>query len=177
MPSPDQVGQYEDPHQTWTLSRREVIMSDTDIDELGPIDYLVVEFSPETSQFTGEMAEELLDLVNRDTIRVLDLLILHKDENDVVEAFEIDDVDGVDALRTLETEIAEVLAEEDVTHLATAMEKGSTAAVLVWENLWAAPFASAVRRAGGQLIANDRIPVQAILASIEAEDDNTNGGG
>jgi hypothetical protein len=70
----------------------------------------------------------------------------------------------------LEGEIAEILAAEDVAHLAAAMENGSTAGVLVWENSWAAPFASAARRAGGQLIASGRIPIQGILASLEAED-------
>jgi hypothetical protein len=100
---------------------------------------------------------------------VLDLLILQKDMDGSVEALEIDDLDGVDELRALETEIAEILAEEDVVHLAAAMEPGSVAGVLVWENTWAAPFASAARRAGGQLIATGRIPIQAIAASIEAE--------
>ena len=93
-----------------------------------------------------------------------------------VEAFEIDDLDEVDELRALEGEIAEILAAEDVAHLAEAMENGSTAGVLVWENTWAAPFASAARRAGGQLVATGRIPIQAILASLEAEDAAINEG-
>jgi hypothetical protein len=71
----------------------------------------------------------------------------------------------------LETEIAEILAAEDVTHLAEAMDNGSVAGVIVWENTWAAPFASAARRSGGQLIATGRIPIQAIAASMEAEFD------
>ena len=159
-----------------TASGREGIMSDVDIDELGPVEYLVVEFAPDTSHFTGEIAKELLDVVDRGIVRLLDLLILHKDENDVVEAFEIDDIDGLDEVRALETEIAEILAAEDVVNLAAAMESGTTAGVLVFEHSWAAPFASAVRRAGGQLIANERIPIQAILASIEAEETETNEG-
>jgi hypothetical protein len=73
-------------------------------------------------------------------------------------------------LQRLEAELAEMLAEEDVEHLAAAMDPGSTAGVLIYENLWAAPFASAARRAGGQLIANGRIPTQAILAAIEADE-------
>jgi hypothetical protein len=111
----------------------------------------------------------LAALAESGTIRVLDLLILQKDMDGSVEALEIDDLDGVDELQALETEIAEILAEEDVVHLAAAMEPGSVAGVLVWENTWAAPFASAARRAGGQLIATGRIPIQAIAASIEAE--------
>jgi hypothetical protein len=143
----------------------------TEIDELGPVDYVVVEFPAGHQNFTGEMAEELANLVESGTIRVLDLLIIQKDEDGSFEAFEIDDLDAVDELRALEAEVAEILAAEDVAHLAEAMEPGSTAGVVVWENVWAAPFASAARRAGGQLVANGRIPIQAILASIEAEAD------
>ena len=148
-------------------------MGDIDVDELGPVDYLVVEFPAGASNFTGEMAATLASLVEAGTIRVLDLLILQKADDGTVEAFEIDDLDAVDELRALESEIAEILAAEDVVHLAEAMEPGSTAGVLVWENRWAAPFASAARRAGGQLIATGRIPIQAILASLQADDDAT----
>ena len=148
-------------------------MNATEIDELGPVDYLVVEFPAGKSNFSGEMAAELASLAESGTIRVLDLLILHKGDDGTVEAFEFDDLDDLDeaeVLRGLETEIAEILAAEDVAHLAEAMENGSTAGVLVWENSWAAPFASAARRAGGQLIATGRIPIQAIVASLEAEE-------
>ncbi len=144
-------------------------MTDLDINELGPVDYLVVEFPPETSNFTGEMASEIARLVDAKIVRVLDLLILRKDEDGTVEGLEIDDFQALDELRAAEAQLAELLAEEDVAHLAAAMEPGTTAGVLVWENSWAAPFASAARRAGGQLIASGRIPVQAILASLEAE--------
>ena len=145
-------------------------MTDTNIDELGPIDYVVVEFPAGEANFTGEMAAELVALANAGTIRLLDLLVLRKDEDGALEAFEVDDLDEIDELRALETHVAEVLAADDVAHLAEAMEPGSTAGVLVWENSWAAPFASAARRSGGQLIATGRIPIQAILASVEAED-------
>ena len=146
-------------------------MSDEQIDELGPVDYLVVEFPAGQSNFTGEMANELAALADAGTIRLLDLLVLQKDEQGEIEAFEIDDFEELDELRVLEAEIAEILAEEDVVHLAESMENGSTAGVVVWENRWAAPFASAARRAGGQLIASGRIPIQAIIASLEAETD------
>jgi hypothetical protein len=144
-------------------------MGEADIDDMGPVDYLVVEFPAGESTFNGEMAAALSALADSGTIRVLDLLVLQKDADGSVEALEIDDLDGVDELRALETEIAEILAEEDVVHLAAAMEPGSVAGVLVWENTWAAPFASAARRAGGQLIATGRIPIQAIAASMEAD--------
>jgi hypothetical protein len=145
-------------------------MSMTEIDEFGPVDYVVVEFPVGHTNFQGEAAKELASLVDRDLIRVLDLLIVHKDEDGSIEAFEIDDLDEVDELRVLETQIAEILAEEDVVNLAAAMDNGSTAGLVVWENKWAAPFASAARRAGGQLIASGRIPIQAIVAQFEAED-------
>ena len=82
---------------------------------------------------------------------------------------ELSDVDELGDLQTIETELAELLAADDVEHLAAAMDPGSTAGVIVYENVWAAPFASAARRSGGQLIANGRIPIQAIIASIEAD--------
>jgi Family of unknown function (DUF6325) len=145
-------------------------MAETDIDELGPVDYLVVEFPAGVSHFTGEMAEELAKLVGNGTIRILDLLVLVKDADGSIEALEIEDLEEVDELRTAETQLADLLAAEDVADLAAAMEPGTTAGVLVWENAWAAPFASAARRAGGQLIANGRIPIQAILASLEADE-------
>src|SRR5262245_30805342 len=112
-------------------------MSDATIDELGPVDYLVVEFPAGSANFTGEMAAELAALGESGTIRILDLMILQKSDDGRVEAFEIDDLDALDELRALETGIAEILAADDVEHLAAAMENGSTAGVLVWENTWA----------------------------------------
>jgi hypothetical protein len=141
------------------------------LDELGPVDYLVVEFPAGASNFTGEMIEELLALVDSGTIRVIDALILTKDEDGVIDAMELSDVGELGALRDLEAQLAELLAEEDVEHLAAAMDPGSTAGVLIWENLWAARFGAAARRSGGQLIANGRIPIQAIIASIEADEE------
>ncbi|MDC3402486.1 DUF6325 family protein [bacterium] len=145
--------------------------TNTDLDSLGPIDFVVVEFPASESNFTGEMVEELLKLVEAGLIRVVDVLILVKDADGVVDALELSDVDNLGPLEALEAELAELLAEDDVVKLAEAMDPGSTAGVLIWENLWAAPFASAVRRSGGQLIADGRIPIQAIIASIEAEVD------
>ena len=143
--------------------------ADTTTEELGPVDYVVIEFPAGQQNFTGEVAEELARLSEAGIIRVLDLLILSKNEDGSVDALEIDDIPAVDQIRALEADIAEILAAEDVELLAEAMEPGSVAGVLVFENRWAAPFANATRRAGGQLIANGRIPIQAIVASIEAE--------
>jgi len=143
--------------------------TDETLDELGPVDYLVVEFPAGAQNFTGEMAEELARMSEAGTIRILDMLILQKNDDGSVDALELDDVAGTDSIRALEANIAEILAADDVEHLAAAMLPGSVAGVLVWENCWAAPFASAARRSGGQLIATGRIPIQAIAASIEAE--------
>jgi Family of unknown function (DUF6325) len=148
----------------------EAVPHDTDLDSLGPVDYIVVEFPAGASNFTGEMARELLALVDAGTIRVIDILILSKNEDGTVEPMEFSDVGELGELQKVEAQLAELLAEDDVLNLAAAMEPGSTAGVLIWENLWAAPFASAARRSGGQLIANGRIPIQAIIASIEADE-------
>ena len=147
-------------------------MTDTatkSINDLGPVDYIVVEFPAGASNFTGEMAEELLKLVDAGTIRVIDVLILDKNEDGSVDATELSDIEELGEMQAIEAELAELLAADDVEHLAASMDPGSTAGVLIYENVWAAPFASAARRSGGQLIANGRIPIQAIIASIEAD--------
>ena len=134
------------------------------------MDYVIIEFPAGASNFTGEMAKELLALVDAGTIRVIDILILTKNDDGSVDAIELSDIEELGELQALEAELAELLAEEDVVNLAAAMDPGSTAGVLIYENTWAAPFASAARRSGGQLIANGRIPIQAIIASIEADE-------
>src|SRR6187200_3324020 len=121
----------------------EATRQSTDLDELGPVDYLVVEFPAGASNFTGEMAKELLALVDSGTIRVIDVLILTKKEDGSVDAMELSDIEELGPLQAVEAELAELLAADDVDHLAAAMEPGSRAGVLIWENLWAAPFASA----------------------------------
>jgi Family of unknown function (DUF6325) len=145
-------------------------MPERTLDELGPVDYVIVEFPAGAQNFTGEGAYELLRLHDAGIIRVMDLLILQKGEDGTVMAQELGDLDDLGELGRLETELVQTLAAEDVDNLAAAMDPGSVAGVLVYENLWAAPFASAIRRAGGQLIANGRIPVQAIIAAIEADE-------
>ena len=151
-------------------------MEDTNLDRLGPIDYLVVEFPAGASNFNGEMAKELLALVDSGSVRVVDVLILTKNEDGTVDAMELSDIPELGELQAVEAQLAELLAADDVANLAAAMDPGSTAGVLIWENLWAAPFASAVRRSGGQLIANGRIPIQAIIASIEADESSATEG-
>ncbi|MDR7189235.1 MULTISPECIES: DUF6325 family protein [Microbacterium] len=147
-------------------------MTDTDNrpdDELGPIDYLVVEFPPGQTRLTGEAAAELVALAASDTIRVLDLMIVYKGEDGSIDVDEFEDIDDLGDLAQIEATLAEVLAEQDLIDIAAAMDPGSAAAVLVWENTWAAPFAVALRRGGGQLIASGRIPTQALIASMSKE--------
>jgi hypothetical protein len=153
------------------LRKERDVDDETDIDELGPVDWIVVEFPG--SKFNGEIAPALADLVERDLVRVLDLLVLKKESDGTLEAFELSDLDEaeVGGFRSHEQELAMLLSEEDVTAVAAAVEPGSSAAVLVWENKWAAPFGAAVRHAGGQLVASGRIPIQAMLAAIEADDE------
>ncbi len=144
-------------------------MSET-IDELGPVDYIVVEFPG--NKFNGDIAPALGDLVDRDLVRVLDLVFVTKDADGAIEGFELGDIDAGIAgeIEKLEIDIAHVLSEDDVISLAAAMEPDSSAALLVWENKWAAPFASAVRHSGGQLVASGRIPIQALIGALEDEE-------
>ena len=144
-------------------------MAERTLDELGPVDYLIVEFPAGAQNFTGEGAYELLRLHDAGIIRLMDILILQKGEDGTVMAQELGDLEELGELARLETELVHTLAAEDVDNLAAAMDPGSVAGVLVYENLWAAPFASAMRRAGGQLIANGRIPIQAIIAAVESD--------
>jgi len=148
-------------------------MEATNVDVLGPVDYLVVEFPADKANFSGEMAAELKSLADRGLVRVLDLLLLRKDADGAVEAAELNEAQEseVGELLALEADLAVLLAEEDVEAIGVALEPGSVAAILVYENRWAAPFGAAVRRSGGQLVANGRIPTQALLAAVGADDE------
>ena len=138
---------------------------------LGPVDYLVVEFPAEKANFSGEMAAELTSLVERGLVRVLDLVLLEENEDGSIEVAELSNADEatVGKLLSLEGDLAMLLAEEDVEKFSEIIEPGSIAAVLVYENRWAGPFGASVRRSGGQLVANGRIPTQALLAAMEPE--------
>jgi hypothetical protein len=146
-------------------------MEGNNVDVLGPVDYVIVEFPADKANFSGEMAAELTSLVDRELVRVLDLLLLRKDLDGSVTVDELHEVDDSDLgqLRALEADLAMLLAAEDVEEMGKVLEPGNVAAVLVYENRWAAPFASAVRRSGGELVADGRIPTQALLAALEAE--------
>lgn len=144
-------------------------MSD-DFVEMGPIDYLVVEFPG--NRMTGEGFPILVDLVDRGLIRILDLMFVRKEEDGSVVGLEIADLtgDGTLDLATFEGASSGLLGQDDIDEAGTALEPGNSAGILVYENLWAAPFATALRRGGAQLVASGRIPVPAVLAALDATD-------
>ncbi|MER5809092.1 DUF6325 family protein [Streptomyces sp. NPDC002033] len=136
-----------------------------DIEDMGPVDYLVIEFPG--NRMTGEGWPLLVDLVERGIIRVLDLAFVRKDEDGSVTGLEIRDFGDEVDLSVFEGASSGLLDQSDLDEAGTALEPGSSAGVLVYENTWAAPFARALRRGGAQLVAYGRIPVQALLASLE----------
>ncbi|MFD3757708.1 DUF6325 family protein [Streptomyces sp. NPDC058622] len=141
-----------------------------DIEEMGPVDYLVVEFPG--NRMTGEAFPLLIDLVDKGLIRILDLRFVRKDTDGAVTALEItglDDHEGAVELAVFDGASSELLDQDDLDEAGNALQPGNAAAILVYENRWAAPFAAALRRSGAQMVAGGRIPVQALLASIEAE--------
>ena len=140
----------------------------TDLDETGPIDYLIVEFPG--NRMTGEGFPLLVDLVDSGIIRILDLVFVTRDLDGSVSAIEIKDFDrdGQLDLAVFEGASSGLLGQDDLDEASSAIEPGSSAGILIYENVWAAPFAVALRRGGGQLVASGRIPVQAILAALEA---------
>jgi hypothetical protein len=141
-----------------------------DLDAMGPIDYLVVEFPG--NRMTGEGMPLLVDLVDRGIIRILDLVFIRKDLDGSVSGVTVADLDGDGALNLAVFEGASsgLLGPDEITDAGAVLEPGSSAGMLVYENRWAAPFAAALRRGGGQLVAGGRIPVQAALAALDAVD-------
>jgi hypothetical protein len=141
-------------------------MNANGIDEMGPIDYLVVEWP--NRQPNGEAAPLLVDLVDRGLIGIIDLTFLAKEDDGSIIRLDIAEVgEQAPELAVFEGAASGILSDEDVEEAAAALEPGTAAALLVYENRWAAPFAAAVRRSGGQLVAGGRIPVQAILAALD----------
>ena len=147
-------------------------MGTDEIDEMGPVDYLLVEWPGR--QPNGEAAPYLIDLVERGLIRVLDLAVIAKGEDGLVTRMEISEVGGeVEEFAVFEGASSGLLSDEDTVEAGAALEPGTSAALLVYENLWAAPFAAAVRRSGGQLVASGRIPIQALLAALDAAEETS----
>src|SRR4051794_11596474 len=146
---------------------KEAGVSADQLDEMGPIDYVVLEWPGE--QPVGDAVPLLLDLVDRGIIRILDIAFMAKDEDGTVAAIDLAGLNGgKDGFAVFEGASTGLIGDEDVEAAAEALAPGTSAALLVWENRWAAPVAVAVRRSGGQLVASGRIPIQAILASLDA---------
>jgi hypothetical protein len=142
----------------------------SDLDHMGPIDFIVVAFP--TDRMTGEAFPLLVDLVDRGIIRILDLVFLRKDENGTVTTLTQVDLDRMKVLEAalFDGAASGLLGPDDVAEAATALEPGTAAGVLVYENSWATPFAAALRRSGGQLVAAGHVPVQALVAAMDATD-------
>ncbi|MFF9012075.1 DUF6325 family protein [Streptomyces sp. NPDC014870] len=145
-------------------------MSDdlSELEDMGPVDYLILEFPG--NRMTGEGFPLLVDLVERGIIRILDLQFIRKDEDGSVTAVELTDFGGEVDLTVFEGASSGLLDQSDVDDAGSALEPGNSAGVIVYENVWAAPFARAMRRSGAQIVAGGRIPVQALLASLDAAD-------
>jgi hypothetical protein len=139
--------------------------------QMGPIDYLLVEWPGR--QPKGEVAPELVALVDRGLIRILDLTFIAKDEEGNVTVLELADLGGeVTELAVFEGASSGLLGDDDVEQAGGVLEPGTSAALLVFENTWAAPFVGAVRRSGGELVASGRIPAGEILAALDAAEAN-----
>jgi hypothetical protein len=139
-----------------------------DLDAMGPIDYLVVEFPG--SRMTGEGLPLLVDLVDRHIVRILDLVFIRKELDGSVSGVEIADLDsdGRLDLAVFEGSSSGLIGADEVEDAGAVLEPGSSAGLIIYENLWAAPLAAAIRRGGGQMVASGRIPVQAALAALDA---------
>jgi uncharacterized membrane protein len=143
-----------------------------ELDQLGPIDYIVVEWPGK--QPSGEAAPLLIDLVDRGLIRIMDLAFMRKNEDGTIETMEIEGMaQEVEALTALVGANSDLITDEDLAETASVLDPGTSAAILIYENSWAAPFAAAVRSSGGQLVANGRIPLNSILEALDAAGANT----
>jgi uncharacterized protein DUF6325 len=138
---------------------------------MGPVDYLVVEF-PGHRVVSGEGLSMLLDLVDRRVIRILDLVFIGKESDGTVIRLDADDIarNGHPGLGVFDGASSGLLDQEDIDAVAAIIQADSAAALLVYENTWAAPLAMHLSRSGGQLVANGRIPIQALVAALDAAD-------
>ena len=145
-------------------------MSLHEIEEMGPVDFILLEWPGR--QPKGDVAPMIVDLAERGIIRILDVAFMVKNDDGTVEAIEMGELEG-GGFAEFEGASSGLIGQEDLEEAATALEPGTSAAVLIWENRWAAPVAVALRRSGGQLVASGRIPIQAIVASLEAAEATT----
>ena len=140
------------------------------LEEMGPIDYIVIEWPGR--QPTGEAAPLILDLADRGIIRVLDIALLAKDEDGTVGALEIGMLPDGHPFREFDGASTGIIGKDELEDAASTLNPGTCAALLIWENRWAAPVAIALRRSGGELVASGRIPSQSIVAALDATENN-----
>ena len=147
-------------------------MTNGSADAVGPIDFVLLEFPDQEP--TGETASELMNLVEAGIVRVFDIVAIRKSVDGVVSGFEVSDLtsDGAGSFSTFAGARSGLLGDDDVAEAASAMEPGTVAVLIVYENAWAAPFVAAARRAGGELVASDRIPAQDILDALDSLDND-----
>jgi len=151
---------------------RSLVVTDTQasedalIEEMGPVDYMVIEWPGK--QPTGEGTQLILELADRGIIRILDVALLAKDEDGTAMGLDLEDLGGEPALQAFAGAASGILGDDDLAEAAQVLTPGTSAAVLVWENRWAAPVATALRKSGGQLVASGRIPIQAMIAALDA---------
>ena len=134
---------------------------------IGPVEYIIVGFPG--NQFNGEIAPALADLIENETIRILDLVFIAKDAEGDVLALEFDQHEGLAAFAALEGDIGGVISNDDIAYASAMLEPNNSAALLVWEDVWATPFAEALRKSGGVLIEGSRIPhdiAEAVFAEL-----------
>jgi uncharacterized membrane protein len=149
-------------------------MADVDIKaaerlyEMGPIDYVVIEWPAE--QPTGTVVPKIVDLVDRGIVRIIDIAFVGKDSGGAVYAMQLSDFEGDGSFAAFEGAATGIIGDDDLEDAGNALEPGTSAAVLIWENRWAAPVAVALRESGAQLVASGRIPVQGIIAALDATD-------
>jgi hypothetical protein len=147
-------------------------MSLKEIEEMGPIDYIVLEWPGR--QPKGDVAPLIVELVDRGIIRILDVAFMVKREDGTVDSIELGELNGDSGgFGEFEGASSGLIGQDDLEEAATALEPGTSAAIMIWENRWAAPVAVALRRSGGQLVATGRIPIQSIVASLDAVEATT----
>jgi hypothetical protein len=147
------------------LDAKRLQATDAELMEMGPIDYIVLEWPRE--QTPAGAAPLIVDLVDRGIIRILDIAVIAKEADGIVTSLELG---RLEAFGEFEGAASGLLSDEDLQAAGEVLEPGTAAAVMIWENRWAAPVAVALRQSGAQLVASGRIPVQAIIAALDAAD-------
>lgn len=136
--------------------------------DIGPVEYVVIEF--QGNNFNGQIIPALADMVANDTIRILDVLFVRKDADGEVAVFEYDDLEDTQAFADIEGEAGGLFGEDDAALLAEALAPESSAVILLWEDLWAKPFADAVRASGGTIARGERVAPEEVAELLAAID-------